>query len=492
MKPNVVIPLALTINTRGPAAFTNSFTGALDQRLINLMYELAGNSITGKGTLTLVKRPGTSIAGESYGTSGQVAYLLALKPGATSFGSPNHWAFSVSGSDVRASDSAATTVILTAAGNRPYLVDRTAISGTDTLVLQTINANFVQRFWFSTALATFTEITDGDFPAATAVGKMEHMDGYAFILASNNRIHNSDLNSLANWTANNYITKQIIQDFPLGLMRFRNQIIPCGAETLEIFVRGGAGSFGSPLQTVPYRAERIGISDPAQPAGKTSYYAVLGPRLYFHGQEGGGRGAGLFAYDGEKFERVSTQYIDKMLEETAVYGIWPMSVSGQEAIAIALDLVTATPQRWLMFFPRLNSWFEWNSTVIMPINSGQFCLGVGSNQHKLYQFVITDTYQDDTTNYQWLVQFMLPPDGNNLKVMDMCGVVADRARSAQTLTVSFSDDDYVTWSTGRSIDLTSSTPEISRCGSFRKRAVRLSSTDASGLRLEKFIARVRE
>lgn len=488
-KPNLVLPLASSYNERGMAGFTNTFTNALDQRRINAMYEVAKNALTGKVSLTLVKRPGTSIATETFGTSGQVGYLVFLKPGATDYGAASHWVFSVSGSDVRASDSSGTTTILTAANNRPFLVDKTAISGAETLVLQTINASFMQRVWFSTAIGTFTEITDGDFTALTHKGKMEHLDGFALILTSTNRIYNADLNSLVNWTASNFITKQIVQDIPLGLMRLGSQILAFGAETMEVFVNAGNAT-GSPLRTVPELSRRVGISDPAQPAGKTSYYAVIDNRLYFHGQIGGGRGAGLFMYDGSKIERVSTQFIDKMLEETAVYGIWPVSVSGQEGVAVALDLVTATTQRWLMFFPRLNEWFEWNSTVVMPINSGQFCLGVGSNQHRLYDFVVTDTYQDNGTNYQWLTQFMLPSDGNHVKFMAMCGVIGDVARSAESIAVSFSDDDYQTWSTARNIDLTSNKPHIYRCGSFKKRAVRLSYTGANDVRLQNFVARV--
>ena len=72
----------------------------------------------------------------------------------------------------------------------------------------------------------------------------------------------------------------------------------------------------------------------------------------------------------------------------------------------------------------------------------------------------------------------------------MCGVIGDVARSASSMNVEFSDDDYQTWSTARAIDLTSNQKMLTRCGSYTDRAVRLTHTANLDCRIEKFVARV--
>ena len=80
---------------------------------------------------------------------------------------------------------------------------------------------------------------------------MEFMDGYAFVLDNTLKaIYNSDLNSLANWTAANYIVKQIQQDEGRGLAKFGKLILAFGWETMEAFANAGNPT-GSPLVSVP-------------------------------------------------------------------------------------------------------------------------------------------------------------------------------------------------------------------------------------------------
>src|SRR5258707_7606423 len=85
-EPNVIIPLASSFNERGIAGFTHSVTNSEDQRKINCFYELAKNAATGKGTLTLAKRPGVTKDSNSYGDSTQVPYLIITYPSTSPFG----------------------------------------------------------------------------------------------------------------------------------------------------------------------------------------------------------------------------------------------------------------------------------------------------------------------------------------------------------------------------------------------------------------------
>ena len=258
-KPNLVIPLAASYNTRGVQGFTNTVTNALDQRKINSIYVPVHNSMTGKQTVYLAKRPGVDDSGQTYGATAQVGYLVHHAPAI--FGtSTNVWVFSTSGDDIRASSTATTTVIVAAAGSHPAYVDRTAISDADTIVVQLRNGSTgAQTAWYSTAIATFTQISDATFTGLSHRGKMEHTDGWA-LMADNTKkaVYNSNLNSLSAWNDQDYIVKQIAQDEVQGLMRLNRQILCMGSETAEVFFNGGNDT-GSPLSRSPELFDRIGM-----------------------------------------------------------------------------------------------------------------------------------------------------------------------------------------------------------------------------------------
>lgn len=492
-QPNLVIPLASSYNTRGQNASANVFTNGIDQRKVNSYYETIRNSLTGRATSYLVKRPGVVDSGSTFGTSGQNAYLVSRAPGGVSDGASDAWVFSKSGSDLRASSSTTTTVIMTDSSMTPAYVGMTSLNGTETLVFEaTDSAVGVRRTFYSTAIGTFTEITDTDFTSRVQYGNMEFMDGYGFYLSSNNRIYNSDQNTLASWGANNYITKAITQDTGIGgLMRFVNQLLVFGDDTVEVF-RNAGNATGSPLVRVPELHQRIGLRPPDRFGGH--YYAIIGQRLFFVGRTGGGyitANNAVFAYDGARYEKVSTPAIEKILASDAGTSVNKIAFAGKPALAIAVDAVGATTQRWLMFFPDDNEWFEWNSTVFKPVNSGRWFLGVGSNQHKLYEIQsATDNWQDAGTDYTMTHQFKLPSDGSHRKFMSMCGVIGDTARSTSSLNVSFSDDDWQTSFSMGAIDMTSAKKALFRCGSYSDRGVKLTHTGNTELRLEKFVAKL--
>ena len=488
-EPNVTLPLASSYNTRGIAGFTNTVTNALDQRKVNAIYDPVNNKLTGKVTFNIVKRPGNSIISGSYGASGQVGYLHETAPGSTLDAS--RWLFSVSVNDLRASSSTTTTVIATAAGIAPRYVDKTLISGSEVLVLQAdTGAGTTQRTWYSSAIATFTEIVDAVFTGLTHKGKMEHLDGFAHILDITGRIYSSSLNTLATWPANSYIQKSINIERAFGLAKLGNQLIAFGPSTMEIF-RNVGNAAGSPLESVPSMTQRYGLVQP-NPTGRTHYYTVLGQNLYWYG----GNPTGIYAYNGQTVEKVSTAAIDSIIISRGdpVSHIGQMRLNGHQAIVVCLDLTTATTQRALLFLPEWKEWFEWTSTVIRPVSSERstnWLLGVGTNQHRFYQPNDgTDDWTDDGTNYDRVLQFELPPGGNQRKFMRWCGLEGTLERSACIESVQFSDDDGQTWSSARTIDRTVDKQHLYRCGSYKRRLVRLTNSSSHEGRLRNFLARI--
>lgn len=510
--PNLTIPLASSYNGRGDKGYTNTITSSYDQRKINCCYELVKNSITGKATLYLAKRPGVTGSVILNDTTHQL-YRLQQAPGSSVRDAP--WGFLASSSANYAASTATTTTILTANDYWPAFSDRTLISGVDTVYVQLLknDVSLAQRVFYSTAIGTWTEISDGDFTGLFHRGKMEAMDGFHFILTSANNVVNSDLNSIANWTATGSIAKQIKQDFPRGLMRLGNQLLACGDETMEPFYNAGNPS-GSPLSGIKQLHQRIGIYANGSAistgtgsllSGSTDYYATVENKIYFVGRSGSAYSSiSVYSYDGSRCEKIGTPGVDKILSEMVggvggalfgPYAVTTVRFHGQTAIAIVLTSPVVTIHRALMFFPQWNDWAEWTSGIfLISGNSGSHYIitSIGSNQSQTLTFSDASEFFDDAgTNYLFSTQFKLPPNGGQRKRMLEYGVIGDTARSANTLTVEVSDDDWQTFTTKTTLDLTKVRKIAVQGGTYIERGIRLSNTNALETRLQSFIARVK-
>jgi hypothetical protein len=464
-----------------------------DQRKVNCFYELAKNAVTGKGTLTLSKRPGVTIYATSIGTTGQTAYLSQW----TSIG---NIVFNKSGSDSRCSSdiTASNRTILTDASYFPSFSDLTAVSNVQNVVVQlTTVVTTTQRVFFATAFDAvnanaWTEITDPQFPIP--VGKMEFMDGFAFALSSDNLIWNSDSNSLANWTGTSFLAKQVMQDLPVGLARLSNKLIAFGHESVECFYNAG-NTVGSPLGRIPQLHTKVGLVITGN-AGVTSgshYYCTIKEAIYFVGRVGHGNNCGLYVFDGQNFIKLSSAYIDKILVEKSsggIYSVNAVGVNGQTMVGIGFTAAGTSPQRFLIYSPEWKEWFEWTSDIFAPVNSGKYFLGLGSNGHRVYSFESSDIWQDNAVSYPWSTQFKLPTNGSSLKRMAMYGVDADTDTSASTISVEFSDNDCQSFYSAQPIDLTWDRKVNFRGGAYTKRHIRLSATDARPKRIHNFIANV--
>lgn len=491
-EPNLIVPLAASYNTRGILGYTQAVTNADDQLKINSVYEPVMNSATGKATLYLCKRPGVTEFVSTFSTSSNVSYLYEGSPGNFPLSGSGAVIFYTDGNDVRAAGRATSTNITTnAVGYAPAFADSTLVSGKRHLVVQLragTGTSATQTVWWTSS----TTMAAGVFQEVAGVGqpfgKMEFMDGYGFVLSGHTTIRNSALNTISTWAAANYISRQVKQDLGSGLARLGKQLIAFGESTMEVF-RNAGNPFGSPLESVPHLSQNYGLAD-TNVAGMRHYYAELGGRIYWRGTNP----HGVFAYNGENVEKISTPAIDKILAERQHYFVGRIGFSGQTAIVIGLDLVTATTQRALLFFPSWKDWFIWESTTFIPQTNGIYenlCLGTSGNQHRLYAIATsTSTFQDDGANYTWTHQFKLPKRGNSFQKMDMFGLVGDTASTSHLINVQFSDDDYASFTTARTIDMSGTDKMITRCGGYRSRAVKLSYAGDQQLRIEAAMARV--
>lgn len=486
-EPNLVVPLAASYNIRGQDGFTQSITNASDQRKVNSIYEPVKNQITDKTTLYLVKRPGVSSVA-TCGNTNQIAYLHEQAAGGV-----EPWVFNiVSTSTNRVSSSTSTVAVTTLAGFQPAYVDKTEISGVDTVVLQLrATSTGTQRTYTTSTIAAWGELTDSVFTGLNHQGKMEQMDGFGFIAArSPNRIYNSAINNLSSWPVLNYLTRRAQQDIHTGLGRLGSQILSWGANTLEVYQNSGSAT-GSQLEQLPVLSHDVGLADQSTSGGR-HYYGISGGYLYWVS----GNPIGCYAYTGQRVEKVSNVTVDKILASRTALSVSRLTFNGQRAIAICLDVVTAATQRALLFFPEWNDWFEWDSTVFITqtgMRSTNLYLGVGANQHKVYRVLDgTNNWIDEATHYTMTHQFKMPTKGNEHRRLQMFGLKGDTAASNTTsaLNVRFSFDDWQTSTAARTIDMTKAVKRITRCGGYSDLGVYLDHTGNLDCRLEAVVARI--
>lgn len=499
-KPNVVLPLANTYNERGIAGYTQTVTGGKDQRKVNCWYEPSVNQATGTQTHRVSKRPGvTSTATLFTATVSSHVVKTIYAFAGTGFATP--WLFTQSGTSTFANNSSTSNFVTSGfpGGRLPTYVDSMPISGVNTVILQTQSQTGSGATFFHYA-SDIGSWSNG--PSINALGKIVPMDGFLFGLTTTNSVINSNLNDPSTFGATSYITKQIQQDSPVGLMRLGKRVIACGKETMEQFANAGNAA-GSPLEVIPSGFQRIGLHKGNYTFGEgQSYYAELSGRLFFCGQSinasaggssyltlGNAQG-GIYAFDGNNVEKVSTPFIDKIIMENSFQTIQPFSIMGRNGIAI--NLATSTS---LMFFPDWKEWFEWGTSIFQFVSVGGYYISVnGTNtSDQVFRFASkVDNWQDNGSDYTMTVQFKLPHNGNEHQQIKWMGFKGDTAASTttSTLNVAITRDDYQTFETARSIDMTKMVKKITRCGAGSDFGIRLTHTGNLDCRLDQFVARI--
>jgi hypothetical protein len=359
-------------------------------------------------------------------------------------------------------------------------ITETAISSVATLVI----ASSDSTAWYYQDGGSLTQITDTDYPgnaSRTTVGNFAHMDGYAFIMDSVGRVYNSDLNSIVNWTAASFVTANSIQDTGVGCVKHRNLIIAFCKEHFDVYRNAGNAS-GSPLSRVEEYSQRIGCVS-------AEAICELRDTIYFAGSTKGGNIA-IYSYNGGQVQKVSTPEQDTAL---AIAGPSNITLSLGGLFGRHAVIVTASTSTYV-FVPEENEWHEWTGAAQLWHRSDGSAAGTAiisyfvsktSTSGKVYTIDPANVvWADDSQSYTASFQTS-PFDGEtrNYKFWKWLGIVADKETSASGLNCSYSDDDYQTQSTAKSLDLTSMYPRFRMGGRSRARSFLFAHSAATPMRL---------
>jgi hypothetical protein len=359
-----------------------------------------------------------------------------------------------------------------------WIVEYLTSSGTQDLIvgdgvdLYTVNTSDV-----------VVEITDGDLPATQITPVF--FDSYIFVIKANTpSIYNSDVDDPTAWDPTNFLSAEQYPDNLIALSRQVNYVVAFGPKSIEFFY-DAANASGSPLARQETVSLKVGL------AARDSV-ANLDRRIFWIAQTESGEPS-AWMFDGLTGAEISNEFIRKILanegSSLASAKSWVCSHKGHTLY------VTNLTNRTIVYDCSEKIWVDWSSNsagshVTLPFSfategANNKILVLHNTDGKVYR-LNPDVHTDDAGNI--LVTIITDRvDFNNINYKEQLGLtlICDQ-QSSGTVTVDWSDDDYTTWKTSRSLDLTAGRAYTKAGGVFRRRAYRFAHTTNAPFRAETF------
>lgn len=434
-----------------------------DQVFYNVVLDVIKNSLTQAQTIYCNKR-GAFIANTTVvaaGGTGRGIYYWA-RSGKT---------YSVIGTKVYSN----TTEIHTLATSTGKVWFEEATGTTDVLII----GDGTDLLTISTS-DTVTDISDAQLPAGPVTPVS--LDGYVFVMRSGtDEIWNSDVDAPTAWSATSFLASEMYPDNIVALSRHLNYIIAFGTFSTEFFYDNENAS-GSPLRRSEGNAVKLGL------AARDSV-AQTDRRLCWAAQANDGEPS-IWMLNGLTTEKISTEFQDKILANeganlTNATG-YIVRHKGHSLYIINLNA------RSLVYDLDEKIWLDWSinsasSHAVLPFKyatqgADNTILLLHNTDGKIYK-LDSGTYQDDAgAILVHIITTKLDFGTTKQKRQFKWELVADK-ESSGTCTVEWTDDDYGSYKTARTLDLTVR-PFTRAGGNFRRRAYRIIHTANAPFRAE--------
>lgn len=303
------------------------------------------------------------------------------------------------------------------------------------------------------------------------------LDGY-LCLAEKDSIdmYNSWINNVFSWNPLDFISAESFSDPIRGLARQNNYIVLFGDISTEMLYNNNTET-GSPFIRNESFLLQHGIRFP---------YSIMQEEKFcmWVGKSDAGQSA-VWQLDGFSAKEVSTEFIERILNaETDTDNVYGYSVRVDGHFFYILNLPTIN--KTLVYDIDLNLWHEWSyDNSAFPYNfkttKDLKVLLLHKDNGRIYELTPTQ-YTDAGVNIDVsAITSKIDFGSDKRKFYHKIEVVGDLVPS--TLDVSWTDDDYQTWSNVKTLDL-SERPYFMRGGVSRRRAFKLNHSDNTPLRLE--------
>lgn len=453
-----------------------------DQLFENCLFYVAKNSVTGKTSVYVEKRPGCPPVGSATGVSGYLALtgLHFWKALGTicKYGYTGALVHTITITDTGGDN------VLAAVANNPItgILEVKNNAGVASLLVTTTSN--------STSLLTSCGLfADGDSSFTTvtlpsgSVGYLEYMDGYTFVANTDGRIYNSALNDPATGY-NDFIGADGDSDSLRSLAKLNNILFAFGETSLDAY-RIGEQTTGSPLQRVPEFFKKIGLYFPLGVLKKPPL-TQGNETLYWVGTNG--ENLGIYTMENNQPKKLSGPFQDKYLESVDS----SLQIKYLE-IGFKKLLLTYTGGVWLVYDILDDIWNIWTSAY------STVWFGLWYNNFKTQGLIILDTvnpvywtvdpgstipYLDVDANITRKIRTsIIDGDTNDYKDFPSIAIIGDKQTTTSNITIRWTKDDYQNWSSSRTIDMSSANPKTHALGVARRIAFELSDTNQNAGRL---------
>ena len=325
---------------------------------------------------------------------------------------------------------------------------------------------------------TCTKVTDTNYPATTVSG-ITYLDGTYYVMASDGTVRGSVLQDPLTWPALSFLGADSSLGLGTAVSRHLNYIVAYYQDGVQFYYDAG-NSPGIALGIVGNAMWRTGCPNGAS--------IVETNDLTFYLSKSSNRGRSVTQFNGLTPVIISNPFVDRILNRSSLAGLraFSLKTSGHTFYILTLPDIDIT----LACDVITGEWAQWTSTVggVEQAFTAVSCVSTAT-QDLLQDSTSGAVVAMDTTTYSDLTgpiaARIVTPEFSwgspKRKRYAAVFLVADTTPS--TASLRYSDDDYTTFSSWRSIDLSTVRKMLQRLGSGRRRSWELLHTAATPLRV---------
>ena len=458
----------------GPPGQRN--TSTLDQRFVNVLFEVQKDANPSQYPVNCIRRPGTSTSTRPFGgaTNGRGIYYWG--------GTDN--IYSVSNSSIYCSTTLLTTNIATSTG-RVWFAESHVGSGNRLLYISDGAKKYIV-----TSTNAITTVAETNFPSPN-LGPIVYLDGYLFSPASNGKIWNSVLNASSSTKAADFITADTYGSDLEAIHLMKDQILAWTKNRIEFFFNNGNPT-NSPLLRIDQNTLGFGMAhrNSLAWAGETACFVSENS-----GNGDGGRSVFVIQSLG-KVTEVSDPPLNRLLAAEGASisscSAWMERLNGHPVYWLNL----ASADRTFTYDTEAGMWSEQESATSTRLNlvSAASKGGTVYAQHATDGYIYTfqpTVYQDGGSNYFVRLQTARSNFGSHIsKTEPELGLVGDT--TGAVVNVYVSDDDYASWTSIGTIEMSTAFKNITRLGAFYSRAHKFETSTNAAFRVQAWLPEVKK
>lgn len=342
--------------------------------------------------------------------------------------------------------------------------------------------------WVVKTDLSITKIVDANFPTPHVPHPVS-LDGYVFAAkAGTADIYNCNVNDPFTWSASQFITAEMYPETIVNLTKNQNYLYAIGTSAIEYFSDAGIAT-GSPLARNAAAVQQYGCPAPESVAQTDIEVILVG--------ENNNGGRTVYKVSGFKSEDIGIPALSQWLNSlsntinTTAFGYVIRSLGHKWYI------LNGPTRTWVYDFEE-SMWHEWcyraDGTTFMSnygadyIDSRVLLIhNVDGSLLLLDETVHTDYYNGGAVPIACSATTVRIDGGTNKrKSCNRLTLIGDSPLGVANTQyeVSWSDDDYNTWTTPIILQMNPYMSAISQLGSFRRRAFKITYSQPYPSRLE--------